>query len=291
MPEHPQLRELGEFLRARREQLTPTEAGLSVDDGPRRVPGLRREEAARLATISVDYYIRLEQGRIHPSEAVLHELATALQLTEDQTAYLYALGGKILPRPDEPALQVTPHLQRLLDDLTHVPAFVIGRRTQVLAWNPIGAALLTDFAAIPPQRRQFLRVLFTDPAMRKLYADWEQIGRLTIAQLRMDAVRYPDDPELDALVAEIAARDADFRRWWEERDAALREAGTKTLHHPIVGTLHLDWSILVSAGTPDQELLIWTAAPGTDSERALHRLAAHAQQMQRSAPGGAGSGE
>jgi transcriptional regulator with XRE-family HTH domain len=271
------LNELGDFLKARRAELNPEDVGLPTSASGRRVPGLRREEVARLALISPDYYTRLEQGRMKASEPVLTELARVLCLDDDQRAYLFALAGKSTPRPRRSARQkVQPQLQRLLDDLPTTPAFVIGRRTDILGWNRMGAALITDFGQIPDKDCTYIRLLFSDPAMRRLYVDWEGVTRLAIAQLRMDSVKYPGDPKLAAIVGELSVQDPLFRRWWADHDVASRGTGVKKLHHPVVGDLTLDWDTLTCATDPDQQIIVWTAEPGTPSHDGLRLLASWA---------------
>jgi transcriptional regulator with XRE-family HTH domain len=270
-------RELGDFLRARRAELRPADYDLDVSGSVRRVPGLRREEVARLASISTEYYSRLEQGRLPASAPVLSDLARVLRLSDDHRAYLFELAGKVGDDPGRPPRQrVQVPLQRMLDDLSNTPAFVLGRRTEIIGWNALGAALITDFGAIPEPKRNFLHLLFTDPSMRTLYADWPGVVDLAIAQLRMDSARYPDDPVLAALVAELSGRDPFFVELWTAHEVASRGTGVKTLHHPLVGELQLEWEILSSAQDPDQLVVIWTAEAGTESFARLRELAAHA---------------
>jgi transcriptional regulator with XRE-family HTH domain len=278
MPRNPNLSELGEFLKARRAELTPGDAGLPQSPQPRRVPGLRREEVALLAAISTDYYTRLEQGRISPSGPVLGKLAHVLRLTEDQRTYLLGIAGKdLFQRPYRRARQqIQPQLQRLLADLTATPAFVMGRRTDILAWNPLAAALVTDFGQIPEKHRTYIRLLFTDPAMRKLYPDWENVARMAVAQLRMEAARTPGDPRMNTLVGELTTQDEQFRQWWAAHLVAGRGVGTKHLNHPVVGALTLDWDTLTCAADPEQHLIVWTAAPGSPSDDGLRLLASWA---------------
>ena len=277
--------ELGDFLKARRAELNPADVGLPSQGTGRRVPGLRREEVAQLAVISPDYYTRLEQGRMKASEPVLADLARVLRLDEDQRAYLFGLAGKNVARPRRRARQlVQPQLQRLLDDLPTTPAFVIGRRTDILGWNRMGAALITDFGQIPEQHRTFIQLLFTDPAMRALYADWEGVTRLAIAQLRMDSLEYPGDPKLAAIVGELSVRDPLFRQWWAAHDVASRGTGVKKLHHPVVGDLTLDWDTLTCAIDPDQQIIVWTAEAGTPSYDALRLLGSWAADQPHLAP-------
>ncbi|SHN39500.1 helix-turn-helix transcriptional regulator [Cryptosporangium aurantiacum] len=285
------LNELGEFLRARRAEVSPADAGLPDGGKGRRVAGLRREEVAVLSAISTDYYTRIEQGRIQASEPVLAEIARVLRLDEDQREYLYELAGKQTRRPRRLTRQrVDPQLQRLLDDLPTTPAFVIGRRTDILAWNAMGAALITDFGKIPEKHRTFIRLLFTDPAMRRLYADWEGITRLAIAQLRMHSVHHPDDPRLAALVGELSVADPQFRQWWASHQVAARGTGVKHLHHPVVGDLTLDWNTLTCATDPDQQIIVWTAEAGSPSHDGLRLLASWAADAARATAEHTGSG-
>jgi transcriptional regulator with XRE-family HTH domain len=285
----PNLTELGAFLKARRAELGPAEVGLPDGGARRRVTGLRREEVALLAAISTDYYTRLEQGRIPASAPVLAELAQVLRLDDDQRAYLFELAGKDAARPRRPVRQkIQPQLQHMLDDLTTTPAFVIGRRTQILGWNAMAAALFTDFAQIPEKQRTFVRLLFTDPAMRTLYGNWEEVARLAIAQLRMDSARYPTDPQLAALVGELSVQDEQFRQWWAARHVAVRDSGVKKLHHPVVGELTLDWNTLACATDPDQQIIVWTAEPGTPTHDSLRMLASWIAEPSRSARESAG---
>ncbi|WP_327672728.1 MULTISPECIES: helix-turn-helix transcriptional regulator [unclassified Streptomyces] len=277
MSPDPHLNELGEFLKARRAELSPRTVGLPDPPRPRRVAGLRREEVAQLAAISTDYYTRLEQGRLQASAPVLSALAQALHLDDDQRNYLFGLAGKETPRPRRRARQkVQPQLQRLLDDLTATPAVVMGRRMDIIAWNQLAAALITDFAAVPEKQRNYLQILFTDPAMRTLYDDWEKVARTAVAQFRMEAAKYPDDPRLTALVGELSVHDAHFRAWWAAHHVAALAIGTKTLQHPVVGELSLDWDTLTASTDPDQQLVIWTAAVGTPTHDRLRILASWA---------------
>ncbi|WP_031073984.1 helix-turn-helix transcriptional regulator [Streptomyces sp. NRRL WC-3742] len=269
---HPE--ELGAFLRARRAELSPRTVGLPADTGRRRVAGLRREEVAQLAAISTDYYTRLEQGRIQASAPVLDALTRVLHLDDDQRDYMLGLAGRPDARPPRRTLQkVQPRLRRLLDDLSTTPAIVLGRRMDILAWNSLAAALVTDFSKIPEKQRNYIRLVFTDPRMRKLYADWENVAHTCVAQLRMEAARDPGNPRLAALVGELSLQDADFRRWWAAHHVAVRGIGTKTLRHPVVGNLTLEWDTLASTTDTDQQLVLWTAEPGTPTHDALRILA------------------
>ncbi|MER6167591.1 helix-turn-helix domain-containing protein [Streptomyces violaceorubidus] len=266
---------LGAFLRARRAQLTPQECGLPETDSGRRVAGLRREEVARLAAISVDYYTRLEQGRVRASASVLVTLVRALRLDDDQKQYLYHLAGQsnARPRRRRPAQRVRPPMRRLLDQLTEAPALVLGKRLDVLAWNPAAAALYTDFQALDPGRRNYVDLLFTDPVVRALHQDWEHDARDAVAALRMEAAADPDDPELARLVGELSLKDADFRTWWAEHRVSGAGYGTKRYRHALVGDLTLDCDTWASPDGSGQRLMVLTAEPGSPSHDALRILA------------------
>ena len=265
-------KELGDFLRARRAELSPSAVGLPGTGARRRVHGLRREEVAALASISTDFYTRIEQGRRLASTEVLDAIAGVLRLGDDERAYLFELCGKEIRAAARPQQQVQPQLRRLLDDLATTPAVILGRRTDILAWNAMAASLFTDFALLPPEHRNFVRLVFCDPHVRALYPHWAHAARNGVAQLRMEAANYPDDPQLAELVRELSARSEDFRRWWAEHHVALRGAGTNKVRHPEVGELTLDWSSVTSNANPDQQLFTWTAQPGSPSANALRTL-------------------
>lgn len=289
---HPE--ELSDFLRARRSELRPSDVGLPNAGGLRRVRGLRREEVSTLASISIDYYTRLEQGRIHPSPPVLASMARALRLDAGQTAYLFELAGaEAAPPADigEPLDAELHQLQAILDDLGHSPAFAIGPRTEVVAWNRLATAVFTDFAVVPESLRYYVRLLVTDPAMRVLYADWPEVTQLAIAQMRRYNAVHPDDPQLTRLVAELSAVDADFRQWWSRHTVAQRTAGAKHLRHPIVGDLHLHWSAVTWNADPDIQLILWTAEPGSESFRRLTELARLSSPEDENSYGGVGPPE
>ena len=267
-------RALGAFLKARRAQLTPQECGLPEPDSARRVAGLRREEVAQLAAISVDYYTRLEQGRVRASVPVLTTLARALRLDGDQETYLYELAGRsdARPRRRRPAQRLRPAMRRLLDQLTETPALVLGKRLDILAWNPAAIALYTDFAALPANRRNYMRLLFTNPVVRQLHQDWAHDAREAVAALRMEAAADPDDPDLAQLVGELSLRDPDFRTWWAEHRVNSASYGTKHYRHHMVGDLTLDCDTWTSPDGSGQRLMILTAEPGSPSHDALRIL-------------------
>ena len=267
--------ELGAFLKARRAQLSPHDVGLPETGTRRKVAGLRREEVAQLAVISVDYYTRLEQGRVQASAPVLGTLARALRLDEDQQAYLYEIAGKTdaTPRRRRAAQRIRPAMRRLLDQLTQTPAVVLGRRMDILAWNPMAAALYTDFGLLPDARRNYVRLLFTDPIVRGMHREWEHDARDAVAALRMGAARDPTDPRLAQLVGELSVADPDFRAWWAEHYVNSASHGTKDYQHRTVGSLTLDCDTWDSPDGSGQRLMVLTAEPGTPSCDALRILA------------------
>jgi hypothetical protein len=167
---------------------------------------------------------------------------------------------------------VQPQLRRLLDDLTASPGMVIGRRMDILAWNPLAAALLTDFANVPENRRNYVRILFTDRSMRTLHADWRTVARECVSHLRTLAARYPKDPRLTSLVGELSVQDKDFGKWWGDHPVASPSMGTRRFHHPVAGELVLDLNTLTCGTALDQELVVWTAEPHTPSYDGLRRL-------------------
>lgn len=274
MTSHSDPRALGAFLRARRARLDPRECGLPETDSARRVTGLRREEVAALAAISVDYYTRLEQGRVRASAPVLGTLARALRLDEDQQRYLYELAGRADDRPSRrrPVQRVRPAMRRLLDQLPHAPALVLGKRLDILAWNAAATALYTDFAALPAGRRNYLRLMFLDPHIRALHRDWAHDARDAVAALRMEAAADTDDPDLARLVGELTIQDPDFRLWWAEHHVNSATYGTKNYRHPLVGDLTLDCDTWSASDGSGQRLMVLTAVPGSPSHDALRIL-------------------
>ncbi|MFE6409926.1 helix-turn-helix transcriptional regulator [Streptomyces sp. NPDC057837] len=269
---------LGEFLRAARARLEPADVGFPAT-ARRRVAGLRREELAQLAGVSVDYYTRLEQGRSRTaSRAVLDSLASALHLDDAERAHLFNLAAQPerVHRPAPARRQtVNPVVEQLLArlDSAYCPAFVLGRRTDVLAGNRLAAALITDFAALPQHERNQARFVFLDPYARELYADWEGVAADTAAMLRMDAGRHGADPELSELVTDLSRQSSAFRRMWADQRVIERTAGTKGYHHPVVGDLTVTYQAMSVAGEDDQTLFVYTAPAGTADETALRLLA------------------
>ncbi|WP_433379669.1 helix-turn-helix transcriptional regulator [Actinoplanes sp. CA-142083] len=267
--------DLAEFLRSRRARLRPEELGLRPLPTRRRVPGLRREELAQLAGVSVDYYVRLEQGRgAHVSDAVLDAVANALRLADDERAHLRNLARPSrAPRRPAPPQRVRPQLRQLLNAMTDVPAFVVGRRTDVLAWNPLGAALITDFRALPPRERNFARLILLDEHLGALFPERRRKGRDIVAFLQLDAGRHPHDPLLAELVGELTLHSELFRQLWSERPVADKSHASYTVNHPIAGAMLLAQEALRAPDDPDQTLVTYTAEPGSPSAASLRLLA------------------
>lgn len=280
-------RALGGFLRARRGRVAPEQAGIA-GGGRRRVRGLRREELAQLAGISVDYYVRLEQGRAtQPSPEVLDALARALGLDAAERRHLATLAGA--RHGPAPRARVSPMLQRVLDAMARpqaldsagtgqapLPAFATNHRLDVVAWNSLGAELIGGLAEPRRRDRNNARYLFLDPASRAVHPEWEDRAREAVGQLRVSAGRYPDDPELTALITELSAHSAEFRRIWATGEVVMCGAGRKALRHPVAGLLTLDYETLhVPAAPGETGLVVHVFSADEDSREAvaLARLA------------------
>jgi len=267
--------ELTEFLRTRRARLSPEEAGVQPFGGRRRVPGLRREELAQLAGVSVDYYVRLEQGRTNNvSEEVLDAVAKALRLDETERSYLFNLAKPVRTarRGTRRQERVRPALQRLLDMAESVPAYIIGRRGDTLAWNRLGCAVFGDFSVRSLRDRNWARMIFLEKEIQDLFEDWTVKGKETAAFLRLRASEYPDDQELIALVGELSVKSELFRRWWADHDVKDKANGRKILHHPLVGELVLDYESLRLPIDHDQILVTYMVEANSPSEAALRLL-------------------
>ena len=271
--------ELSEFLRSRRARLKPEDVGLPEFGRHRRVPGLRREELAQLAGVSVAYYTRLEQGNgRNVSLEVLDSIARALRLSDTERAHLTHLAKPTTKKKQRASItrpqQVRPGLQHLIDAMDTVPAFVLGRRGDILAWNRMARALLGDLAAMDPQERNMARMVFLDPNTRDLYLDWECKATEVVSVLRLYAGCYPDDQQLLALVGELSVRSEEFRSLWAAHTVTDKGHGTKRLRHPLVGEMTLGYETMkVSGGDPDLVLVTYQAEPGTASADALRLLA------------------
>ncbi|POX44906.1 transcriptional regulator [Streptomyces sp. Ru71] len=268
--------ELSEFLRTRRARLRPADVGLPDFGRHRRVPGLRREELAQLAGVSVAYYTRLEQGNgRNVSAEVLDSIARALRLTDAEHAHLTHLAKpkRHKKKPTARPQQVRTALRHLLDAVDGVPAYVVGRRSEILAWNRMAAALFGDWGELPAAERNWARLVFLRPDYRELFVDWEQKAIDIVCALRMDAGCYPDDPRLSALVGELSVKSEDFRRLWATHDVKDKTHGVKHLHHPLVGDLALQFESFRLTDGSEQSLITYHAEPGSPSAESLRLLA------------------
>jgi transcriptional regulator with XRE-family HTH domain len=273
--------ELGAFLRACRDRIGPAEVGLPDSGGHRRVPGLRREEAALLANMSPDYLRRLEQGRVLPSDGILDRLAEALSLGASERDHVYRLAGLARGRPARSAadFEVRPTLLRILDALAPTPAVVLGRCCEVLAWNRPGAALDEVVARKPAGERNVARRIVLDPSAHDLYPEWELLAQEVADVLRLNAVRFGDDAELTELIDELLRASPDFARLWERRNVYEKSIGRKVLDHPRVGRLELDYESFEIPPLTGQALIVYTAPPASATAVALERLARVAEEL------------
>jgi transcriptional regulator with XRE-family HTH domain len=266
--------ELGAFLRARRDATQPGEVGISPREG-RRVPGLRREEVALAAGLSVDYLRRLEQGRVLPSNAVLDSLADVFRLGPAARAHLEMLADRARGR--RPSLPVETiersSLLRILDAVSPSPATILGRCCDVLAWNPTGAALDQVVAAQPPHQRNVARRVLLDPSSRELYPEWESLAEEVADVLRLNVARFAEDSRLIGLVRELQAGSPVFRRLWERNEVREKTFGRKVLDHPDVGRLELDYEAFTLPETTGQMLIVYTADADSPTSPRLRQLA------------------
>ncbi|WAZ26241.1 helix-turn-helix transcriptional regulator [Streptomyces cinnabarinus] len=269
--------EISGFLHSRRANVSPEQAGLPSDGRVRRVPGLRRDEVARLAGVSTEYYTRLEQGRArNPSTEVVDAVARVLRLDETEREHLtdlLASGARPARRAPARAQRVRPGLHLMLETLNHVPAFILGRRTDVLASNQLARAVLTDFDALPATHRNLARYYLLDPVARERVGDWERIAAETVAILRFEAGRYPHDRQLADLVGELTLQCPEFTTWWNDHRVLRRTHGAKHYHHPLVADLHFSYESFQAPGDAEQTLCVYNVEPGSETAEALQVLA------------------
>lgn len=274
--------EVREFLTTRRARITPELAGLPAYGGTRRVPGLRRGEVAALAGVSIEYYTRLERGNLAGvSEEVLEAIARALQLDETEHAHLLNLartagqGGRPRRHPD-PKQQVRPGVRLALDAITGAPAYVGNGRLDILATNPLGAALFAPLYDTAHRPANHARFLFLDDRARDFYHDWQWAADNTVAILHTAAGRDPYDRALTDLIGELSTRSLDFRTRWAAHNVRAHTTGTKHFHHPVVGELHLLFEAMDISADTGLSLNVYSPQPGTGSEDAIKLLASWA---------------
>ncbi len=269
--------ELSEFLRTRRARLEPGDVGIPWQGRHRRVPGLRREELAQLAGVSVAYYTRLEQGNgRNVSAEVLDSIARALRLTDAEHAHLTRLAKpKQLRRKNRAPerQQVRIGLRQLLGSMDGMPAYVAGARSEILAWNRMAAALFGDWGKLPPAERNWAWLTFLSPDYRRLFLDWDSKASDMVSYLRLYAGQHPDDPKLSALVGELSVKSEEFRRLWATHDVKEKGHGVKRMRHPLVGELTLAYETLYLPDDAEQYLCVYHAEPGSPSAEALSLLA------------------
>jgi len=287
--------EIRDFLTTRRARITPEQAGLPAWGGNRRVAGLRREEVAMLAGVSIDYYVRLERGRAAgASESVLEGIARALQLDEAERAHLFDLArtasAPAIPRtPRRPASQpgrgpggIRPSVRRILDSMATAPAYVRNARMDILGANRLGTALFAPVLTSPAQPANNARFLFLDPAALEFYPDWERQAQDVVAMLRTEAGRNPRDRALSNLIGELSTRSEHFRTWWAAHNVRFHRTGVKRFHHPAVGDLTLTYEALDLAADEGLRVSAYSAEPGTPSDDALRLLASWAATLDQS---------
>ncbi|HET6743824.1 MAG TPA: helix-turn-helix transcriptional regulator [Kribbella sp.] len=264
--------ELGRTLRAWRDRVTPAEVGLP-SGGSRRAPGLRREELALLAGLSVDYVVRLEQGRSDsPSAQVLTALARALRLSDAERNHLFVLAGAVQPAPGRMSSYIPPGVQRIVDQLDGAPLVVCDAAWTTISWNPLFAALIGDPSQWQGRRRNIIYRNFVDPGDRMVQTPEQQQSFRTamVTDLRASLARYPRDPELRGLIDELRTVE-EFARLWDDPVVGFHQSERKTIRHPDVGTFEIDCDVLAVPGS-DLRIVVYTAAPGTDAAEKLRLL-------------------
>ncbi|MGV0807740.1 helix-turn-helix transcriptional regulator [Mycolicibacterium setense] len=285
--------EIREFLSSRRARINPEQAGLPAYGGNRRVKGLRREEVAMLAGVSVDYYVRMERGSLGgASESVLDALASALQLDEAERDHLFALaresGSHGTRRRRKTTATVRPVLQQVLDAITDAPAWIRNGRHDILAMNQLARALYSPVLADPRRPANTTRFVYLNPeAAEQFFVDYDKVSRDAAAMLRLEAGRNPHDEDLVALIGELSTRSELFRQRWASQDVRFHRSGRKRLRHPVVGQLDLDFEAMELPSEPGLALNIYTAAAGTPAADGLTLLASWAASQENLATEGA----
>lgn len=272
---------LGNYLKDRRSRLDPAALGFPV--GRRRTPGLRREEVAQRSNISPTWYTWLEQGRGGaPSADVLNRIAGGLMLTELEREHLFMLGLGHLPEVRyKPAMGVTPRLQRLLDAFEASPALIKTATWDVVAWNRAAAVVLTDYGALPPDKRNILRMIFGDPRIRAAQYDWLSVARFVVGAFRADAARAGAVSEVSELVDELCKLSPEFEALWRENNVHAHGEGVKHLRHPVLGPIAMEYSAFAVDGRPDLAMVVYNPATPTDADRVRAFIASKAAEVAR----------
>lgn len=282
MADHDVPGELGAFLKACRARVSPDDVGLAPYGNRRRVSGLRREELAMLAGVSPSYYARLEQGQSrHASPQVLDAIASALDLAAEEREHLHAVAataGRTRATRAPAVEHADPALVELLGTMRQVPALILGRRSDVLAWNALGHALLAghldqESPAVPGRRPNMAEVVFLDPHTRELYVEWDRKARAVVGNLRLTAGAHPEDPALAKLIGRLTMASTEFHTLWADQRVQACATAEYELHHPQIGRLTVTQQTLRALQQPDQTLITHTTAPGSASAHALTMLA------------------
>lgn len=252
-------REFGDFLSSRRGRLTPQAVGLP-SGFRRRTPGLRREEVALLADIGTTWYTWLEQGRdVNPSPEVLGALSRALRLDAAERQHLFTLAGQPPPQPDASGPETVPGaLLRMLASMADQPAYVLGRRWDVLAWNAAAVTVFGDFGRLEGDARNLIHLMFVNDAHRRLLADWQELAPLSLAMFRADCAAHAGDPDFARLIALLMAESPEFRAWWPRHDVLRQPSTTKRINHPSAGPLEFEYTSLEVSDCPGMRLVVCT---------------------------------
>ncbi|MFC3324126.1 helix-turn-helix transcriptional regulator [Mesorhizobium cantuariense] len=266
-------RELGAFLRSRRERLTPSATGIATGLR-RRTPGLRREEVAMIAGVGTTWYTWLEQGReVRPSVEVLTALAEALRLDAAEKQHLFILADRQQPERRTVAPEkVDGPLLHMLQSLVLQPAYVVGRRWDVLAWNPAAVAVFGDYGLLEGDARNIVHMVFTNPHHRRLLVDWEELARTVLASFRAASARYVGDPDFERLIELMTRSSPEFRSWWPQRDVAHRLSGVKHVRHPSAGAMTFEHMSLSIGDGSDMKLIVYTPLAEQNSVAKLQTL-------------------
>jgi transcriptional regulator with XRE-family HTH domain len=272
-PEDSRRRELGAFLRSRRERLSPSATGIAAG-ARRRTPGLRREEVAMIAGVGTTWYTWLEQGRdVRPSVEVLTALCEALRLDAAEKRHLFTLAGRQQPeRRRITPVKIEGPLLHMLQSLVLQPAYIVGPRWDVLAWNAGAVAIFGDYGLLEGDARNILHGVFTDPHRRHLLVDWEQLARATLAAFRAESAKYTGDPDFERLIALMMRSSPEFREWWPQRDVVHRLSGKKYLRHPIAGSMAFEHMSLSIDDGSDMKLIVYTPLAEQNSVAKLEDL-------------------
>jgi len=268
-------RQSGAFLRSRRARLTPSDVGLP-NGFRRRTPGLRREEVALLAGVGATWYTWLEQGRdVRPSAEVLTALADALRLDADERRHLFVLNDRAPPEPRSTGPErVEEPLLRMLESLTRQPAYVLGRRWDVLAWNRPAELLFGDYGKLEGDARNIMHILFADKAHRKLLVDWQDVASTVLAMFRADSARYVGDPDFERIIATLSRVSPEFRELWARQDVLRSLSSHKRIKHPVAGRMTFEYTSFAVTGSADMKLVVYTPLVADQTAEKLDALLA-----------------